>query len=87
MQEDANNAHVTDEARESRDAGAAAHAEREAVDSDPAFQEWRDRLPSFELDNERLFLPTGDIPMDESQLADYWRRLKASPPRDADPRT
>jgi len=53
-------------------------SEQKAVTSSPAFQAWRARLPSFELDGERLYLPTGDVPMDEGQLADYWVRLTAS---------
>lgn len=43
-----------------------------------AFLEWRDRLPSFELDGERLYLPSGDIPMDEDQVEELWKRLRSA---------
>ncbi len=38
------------------------------------FVEWREALPSFELDGEQLYLPTGDVPMGEEELADSWLR-------------
>jgi hypothetical protein len=37
-----------------------------------SFRAWRDHLPSFELDGERLYLPTGDVPADEHELAVEW---------------
>ena len=52
----------------------------EPTDSDsrqapePAFLEWRAGLPSFEMDGERFYLPTGDIPMDEVQIEELWAR-------------
>jgi hypothetical protein len=61
-----------------------AHPDADNADelADPEFFEWRAGLPSFVIDDERFYLPTGDIPMDEVQVAEYWRRLKASKPRD-----
>jgi hypothetical protein len=50
------------------------------VAMDPEFLVWRAGLPSFVIDDERLYLPTGDIPMDDREVAEYWRRLKASKP-------
>lgn len=47
----------------------------------PAFLEWRSELPSLVIDGERFYLPTGDIPMDDSEIADYWHRLITSMPR------
>lgn len=47
----------------------------------PDFFEWRSDLPSLMIDGERFYLPTGDIPMDDSEVADYWHRLNASNPR------
>lgn len=52
--------------------------------ADPEFLEWRAGLPSFVMDNERFYLPSGDIPMDDVQVAEYWRRLKASKPLDGE---
>jgi hypothetical protein len=48
------------------------------VSVDPDFYEWRDRLPSFELDGERLYLPTGDVPVDEEQLVEMWVRRRST---------
>ena len=48
--------------------------------ADPEFLEWRAGLPTFVVDDERFYLPTGDIPMDDVQVAEYWRCLKTSKP-------
>ncbi|MDI6100391.1 hypothetical protein QLQ12_17425 [Actinoplanes sp. NEAU-A12] len=44
------------------------------ADDDPEFLAWRAQLPSFEMDGERLYLPTGDVPMDEEQIRQMWNR-------------
>ncbi len=36
------------------------------------FALWRDSLSTLELDGENLYLPTGDIPMDENELLELW---------------
>lgn len=38
------------------------------------FDSWRDRLPSLEVDGELLYLPAGDMLMDQQQLTEYWER-------------
>jgi len=45
-----------------------------ALEDAEDFVQWRDRLPSFDADGERLYLPSGDVPMDEQQLAEHWNR-------------
>jgi len=50
--------------------------------SSPAYVAWRDALPSFELDGERLYLPTGDVPVAEPDLARHWLRRGREDPRD-----
>ena len=56
------------------------------VADSPTFREWRDQLPAFELDGETLFLPTGDIPMSEDELVEYWQRLTTPPKSEGDER-
>ena len=36
--------------------------------------EWRDELPTFEIDGERFYLPWGDVPMDVDQIVYHWAR-------------
>lgn len=43
---------------------------------DPGFLAWRRELPFFDLDGERFYLPTGDIPMDEDQIRQVWERRR-----------
>lgn len=43
----------------------------EILESD-AFSAWLDGLPSIELDGERLYLPTGDVPQSRLELAHEW---------------
>jgi hypothetical protein len=45
---------------------------RDQVAASPEFRSWRDELRSFELDGERLYLPWGDVPMDEDQIIYQW---------------
>jgi hypothetical protein len=47
---------------------------REQVLATEGFQTWIDSLPKFELDGETLYLPTGDVPVDEDQLVYQWAR-------------
>lgn len=47
-----------------------------------AFVAWRDALPSFELDGEWLYLPTGDVPVGEQELAQDWLRGERDEPGD-----
>lgn len=52
-----------------------AHPEvRTQVTSSDDFQSWKASLPKFELDGEVLYLPTGDVPVDEDQLVYQWAR-------------
>ena len=46
----------------------------EAVIASEAFQHWLDVLPSVDVDGERLFLPTRDVPQDQRELATEWLR-------------
>lgn len=48
-----------------------------AQEQSKTFDSWRDELPSFEVDGERLYLPTGDTPMDGAQLAELWQQAAA----------
>lgn len=59
-------------------------ARLENVRSSPEFVEWRDGLPSFVLDGERLYLPTGDVPVGELDLARDWLRgePRTRPPKE-----
>lgn len=47
---------------------------REEVESSDEFRDWRASLPSVVLDDERLYLPWGDVPVDEDQLMYHWAR-------------
>ena len=47
---------------------------RERVSRSPEFREWRDELPTFEIDGERFYLPWGDVPMDVDQIVYHWAR-------------
>jgi hypothetical protein len=47
---------------------------RRQVTASPEFRAWRDRQRSFEMDGRRLYLPSGDVPMDEDQLVYHWAR-------------
>jgi hypothetical protein len=47
---------------------------REQVMASDGFLAWKASLPSFELDGETLYLPTGDVPVDEDQLVYQWAR-------------
>ena len=47
---------------------------RERVLASEGFQTWVESLPKFEVDGETLFLPTGDVPVDEDQLVYQWAR-------------
>lgn len=72
----------TDEARELD-----AHPEvRSLVMGSPDFQAWKAGVPKFELDGETMYLPTGDVPVDEDQLVYQWARtnglIDSSTPRD-----
>lgn len=58
--------------------------EAESLDEEPSlraeitasrqFRDWRASLPTFHLDGETFFLPWGDVPMDEDQIAYHWAR-------------
>jgi hypothetical protein len=47
-------------------------AVRDQVAASSEFQSWREELRSFELDGQRLYLPWGDVPMDEDQIVYHW---------------
>lgn len=51
------------------------HHQKPDMNTAPEFQRWRANLPTVVVDGERFYLPTGDVPMDESEVADYWIRL------------
>lgn len=50
------------------------HTPLDTARASAAYVAWRDALPSFELDGERLYLPTGDVPVAEEELARDWLR-------------
>ncbi|NPC98926.1 hypothetical protein [Nocardioides sp. zg-DK7169] len=50
------------------------HTPLDTARASPSYVAWRDALPSFELDGERLYLPTGDVPVAEDELARDWLR-------------
>lgn len=58
---------------------------KRTVRTSAEFVRWRDTLAAFELDGQRLYLPTGDIPMDEDELLEHWAKGSAAPaePEDA----
>jgi hypothetical protein len=43
------------------------------------FAVWRDSFESVEIDGARLFLPLGDVLMDEEELRAIWINLRAAP--------
>jgi hypothetical protein len=47
---------------------------REAVMASAEFQQWRDSLPTIEIDGETLYLAKGDVPEDEAQVIYSWAR-------------
>ena len=47
---------------------------REQVVESSEFREWRDELPTLEIDGERFYLPWGDVPMDADQIVYHWAR-------------
>lgn len=44
---------------------------------DPKFLEWRERLPAFDIDGGRMYLPGGDIPMDNDEIFELWESHKS----------
>lgn len=62
-----------DDAQQQR--GATQEDIQDALTSD-VFKEWLDQFPSFEVDGQRLYLPSGDVAQDESELAEEWLRHK-----------
>jgi hypothetical protein len=51
--------------------------ERGSDTEDASFLEWRDRLPFFDVDGQRFYLPTGDIPMDHAEIEDLWQFIQS----------
>lgn len=51
---------------------------RRTSDEPTDFRSWRDSMPSFEVDGTRLYLPSGDVPVDEAELADHWSQLHSN---------
>lgn len=49
---------------------------RKKIAKSPDFQNWVSKLPSIEVDGEKLYLPWGDVPMDKDQVAYVWARDK-----------
>jgi hypothetical protein len=47
---------------------------REQVESSPEFQDWKDELPTLDIDGEVFYLPWGDVPMDADQIVYHWAR-------------
>jgi hypothetical protein len=47
---------------------------REQVQSSPEFQDWKEELPTLDIDGERFYLPWGDVPMDADQIVYHWAR-------------
>lgn len=73
---------MTEERKAPRGQGHEESAPLEKARSSAAFVEWRDALPSFDLDGERLYLPTGDVPVGEGELAEDWLRSERDEPGD-----
>jgi hypothetical protein len=47
---------------------------REAVMASAKFQQWRDSLPTIEIDGEMFYLAKVDVPEDEAQVIYSWAR-------------